>query len=62
MTTIGIAFPAQIFVDQAEVRLVAHQTAKAGPAVIKADELALANAQQSAAEQSEHPPQVDIVT
>jgi hypothetical protein len=62
MTTIGIAFPAQIFVAQAEVRLVAHQTAKAEPAVIRADEVALADAQQSATEQSSPPPQVDIVT
>jgi hypothetical protein len=62
MTTIGIAFPAQIFVAQAEVRLVAHQTAKAAPAVIKADEQALADAQQSATEQPGRAPPLDIVT
>jgi hypothetical protein len=62
MTTIGIAFPAQIFVAQAEVRLVAHETAKAEPKVIQADKLALADALQSATEQSDRQPQVDIVT
>jgi hypothetical protein len=67
MSTIGTAFPAQIFVTQAEVRLVAHQSAKADPAVIKADERAVAEARQSAAsqsaaKQSAASPAVDIVT
>jgi hypothetical protein len=62
MTTIGIAFPAQIFVAQAEVRLVAHETAKAEPKVIQADQRALADALQSATDQTERPPQVDITT
>lgn len=52
MSNIGTAFPAQIFVAQAEVRLVAHQTAKVDPAVIKADERALADARQTATSQS----------
>jgi hypothetical protein len=62
MSTIGPAFPAQIFVAQAEVRLVAHQSAKADPAVIKADEQAVADARQSAANQAAGPTSVDIVT
>jgi hypothetical protein len=62
MAAIDTAFPAQIFVAQAEVRLVAHQTAKAAPSVIKADERALADAQQSATDQAERPTTVDIVT
>jgi hypothetical protein len=62
MSTIGPAFPAQIFVTQAEVRLVAHQSAKADPAVIKADEQAVADAKQSAANQAAGPTSVDIVT
>jgi hypothetical protein len=62
MSTISPAFPAQIFVAQAEVRLVVHQSAKADPAVIKADERALADAKQSAANQSAGPTPVDIVT
>jgi hypothetical protein len=67
MSTIGTAFPAQIFVAQAEVRLVVHQNAKADPAVIKADEQAVAEARQSAASQSaakqaEGLTPVDIVT
>ncbi|WP_041802150.1 hypothetical protein [Rhodopseudomonas palustris] len=61
MTTIGPAFPAQIFVAQAEVRLVAHQTAKADPAIIKADERALVAAQQSSIAQPEAVPPIDIV-
>lgn len=66
MSTIGPAFPAQIFVAQAEVRLIVHQNAKAGPAVIKADEQALADAKRSAstqsADQSGRSSPIDIVT
>lgn len=61
MSSIGTAFPAQIFVAQAEVRLVAHQTAKADPAVIKADERALADAKQTASNESKPVPPVDIL-
>jgi hypothetical protein len=62
MSSIGTAFPAQIFVAQAEVRLVAHQSAKADPAVIKADERALAEAKQAATNQAAGSTPIDIVT
>jgi hypothetical protein len=62
MSSIGPAFPAQIFVAQAEVRLVAHQSAKADPADIKADERALAEAKQSAVNQTAGSTPIDIVT
>ena len=38
MTTIGPTFPAHIVVLQAEVRLVADQTADAGAATIRLDQ------------------------
>jgi hypothetical protein len=38
MSTIGPTYPAHIIVSQAEVRLVADETANAGAATIKSDQ------------------------
>jgi hypothetical protein len=46
MTIIGPTFPAHIAVSQAEVRLVADQTANAGVSTIKADEQSVQTAEQ----------------
>jgi hypothetical protein len=46
MTTIGPTFPAHIAVSQAEVRLVADQTSKAGASAIKLDEQSIRTAEQ----------------
>jgi hypothetical protein len=46
MTTIGPTYPAQFVVSQAEVKLIADQTSKAGPLAIKSDEQKLTNAQE----------------
>jgi hypothetical protein len=51
MTIIGPTFPAHIAVSQAEVRLVADQTAKAGVSTIKQDQQSVQAAEQ--AEQDE---------
>ena len=48
MKTVGIAFPAQVLVVQAEIRLVADQTEKAAPVTIKADEQAVIDAEEIA--------------
>ena len=45
MTTIGPTFPAHIAGSQAEVRLVADQTANAGPSTIKLDEQSVQTAE-----------------
>jgi hypothetical protein len=44
MTTVSTAFPAQIIVVEAEIRLVADQTENAAPVTIKADERAVIEA------------------
>ena len=46
MTIIVPTFPAHIAVSQAEVRLVADQTANAGVSTIKADEQSVQTAEQ----------------
>lgn len=48
MNTIGSAYPAQVLVAQAEIRLVADQTENAKPVTIKADERAVTDAQEVA--------------
>ena len=46
MTTIGPTFPAHIAVSQAQVRLVADQTANADASTIKLDEQSVQIAEQ----------------
>jgi hypothetical protein len=46
MTTIGPTFPAHIAVSQAEVRLVADQTANVDAATIKLDQQSLQTAER----------------
>jgi hypothetical protein len=48
MTTIGTAYPAQVLVADAEIRLVADQTSNAQPVTIKADERAVTDAEEIA--------------
>jgi len=57
MTTVSTAFPAQVLVVEAEIRLVADQTENAAPVTIKADERAVIDAEEMAKPNS----QVDIV-
>ena len=57
MTTVSTAFPAQVLVVEAEIRLVADQTENATPVTIKADERAVIDAEEMAKPNS----QVDIV-
>jgi hypothetical protein len=46
MTTIGPTFPAHIAVSQAEVRLVADQTANASASTIKLDQQSVQTAER----------------
>jgi hypothetical protein len=46
MTTIGPVYPAQFIVSQAEIRLVADETANANAATIKSDQNQIAAAQE----------------
>jgi hypothetical protein len=46
MSTIGPTYPAHIIVSQAEVRLVADETANANTATIKSDQNQIEAAQQ----------------
>jgi hypothetical protein len=46
MSAIGPTYPAHIVVSQAEVKLVADQTAKANTATIKSDQQSVEAAQQ----------------
>jgi hypothetical protein len=55
--TVGTAFPAQVLVVQAEIRLVADQTENAAPVTIKADEQAVIDAEEIAKAN----PLIDIV-
>jgi len=48
MTTVGTAYPAQVLVAEAEIRLVADQTGNAAPVTIKADERAVIDAEEIA--------------
>jgi hypothetical protein len=52
MTTVGAAYPAQVLVVQAEIRLVADQTENAAPVTLKADERALVDAEEIAKSKS----------
>jgi hypothetical protein len=48
MTTVGTAYPAQVIVVEAEIRLVADQTQNAAPVTIKTDEQAVIDAEEIA--------------
>jgi len=52
MSAIGPTYPAHIIVSQAEVRLVADQTANATIEMIKSDQTRIAAAQQIEAEEA----------
>lgn len=62
MSTIGPTFPAHIVVSQAEVKLVADQTANATPATLKSDQQSLQAAQEIEAEEAKTSPGVNIIT
>ncbi len=57
MTTVNTAYPAQVLVVQAEIRLTADQSENAAPVTIKADEQAVTDAEEIAKSNS----LVDIV-
>ena len=61
MSTIGPTYPAHIVVTQAEVRLVADQTANADTATIRSDQQSVAAAQELEAAQAKSA-SVDFVT
>jgi hypothetical protein len=61
MSNIGPTYPAHIVVSQAEVRLVADQTANANTATIKSDQSRVEAAQQVEAEEAKAS-SVDFVT
>jgi hypothetical protein len=61
MNTIVPAYPAQIVVSQAEVKLVADQTANADTATIKSDQQRIEAAQQIEAAEAKSST-VDFVT
>jgi hypothetical protein len=48
MTMVSTAFPAQVLVVEAEIRLVADPTENAAPVTIKADERAVIDAEEIA--------------
>jgi hypothetical protein len=60
MSTIGPVYPAQIVVSQAEVRLVADETANASTSTIKSDQQRVEAAQD--VEAAEAKANVDFVT
>jgi hypothetical protein len=60
MSTIGPVYPAQIVVSQAEVRLVADETANASTSTIKSDQQRVEAAQE--VEAAEAKANVDFVT
>ena len=62
MNTIVPAYPAQIVVSQAEVRLLADETANASAATIKSDQQRIEAAQQVEAAQAKSSSAVDFVT
>jgi hypothetical protein len=62
MNTIVPAYPAQIVVSQAEVKLVADETANASAATIKSDQQRIEAAQQVEAAQAKSSSAVDFVT
>jgi hypothetical protein len=61
MSAIGPTYPAHIVVSQAEVKLVADQTANAKAATIKSDQQSVEAAQQIEAEEAKAS-SVDFVT
>ena len=61
MSTIGIAYPAHIVVGQAEVKLVADETANANAATIKSDQQRVEAAQELEAAEAKAS-SVDFVT
>jgi hypothetical protein len=61
MSTIGPTYPAHTIVSQAEVRLVADETANAGAAKIKSDQQQIEAAQQIEAVEAKAS-SVDFVT
>jgi hypothetical protein len=61
MSTIGPTYPAHIIVSEAEVRLVADQTANASTATIKSDQSRVEAAQEVEAEDAKASG-VDFVT
>jgi len=61
VSNIGPTYPAHIVVSQAEVRLVADQTANANTATIKSDQSRVEAAQQVEAEEAKAS-SVDFVT
>jgi len=61
MSTIGPTYPAHIIVSQAEVRLVADETANANTATIKSDQNRVAAAQEVEAAEAKTS-SVDFVT
>jgi hypothetical protein len=46
MTAVSTAFPAQVLLVEAEIRLVADQSENAAPVTIKADERAVIEAEE----------------
>jgi hypothetical protein len=60
MSTMGPAYPAHIVVSQAEVRLVADETANASTSTIKSDQQRVEAAQE--VEAAEAKANVDFVT
>jgi hypothetical protein len=60
MSTIGPVYPARIVVSQAEVRLVADETANASTSTIKSDQQRVEAAQE--VEAAEAKANVDFVT
>jgi hypothetical protein len=61
MTSVGPTYPAHIIVSQAEVRLVADETANANIATIKSDQHQIEAAQEVEAAEAKAS-SVDIVT
>lgn len=61
MSSIGPAYPAHIVVSQAEIRLVADETANANPETIKSDQQRLKAAQEAEAADARNA-SVDFVT
>ena len=61
MSTVGPVYPAQIVVNETEIKLVADETADAGTATIKLDQQRIAAAQEIEAAEA-RATGVDIMT
>lgn len=61
MSSIGPAYPAHIVVSQAEIRLVADETANANPETIKSDQQRLKAAREAEAADARNA-SVDFIT